>query len=124
MDGGPEMQKFMDNLMVLLLQMLLLFLSPLQEHIYIHFKSNGAPNNQIGCFLKFFGVPPPGWIKANIDGALLTSHKDGIGVTIRNDKGELVIVAGRQFCHWDSAQIEIDAILFIEQVLKSWMMEL
>lgn len=67
--------------------------------------------------------PPPGWLKANVDGTLLQSHTAGIGVTIRDCTGKLMLAAGRQFLHWDSSQVELQAIIFVGHIMEAWMYE-
>ncbi|XP_020702039.1 uncharacterized protein LOC110113703 [Dendrobium catenatum] len=67
---------------------------------------------------------PKGWLKINVDGALQRSNVGGIGIVIRDSMGKLIVAAGWSVLHWDSTQVEMMAIQFIEKLIVEWMLEL
>ncbi|XP_020687616.2 uncharacterized protein LOC110103303 [Dendrobium catenatum] len=52
-----------------------------------------------------------------------SSSWGGIGIVIRDDQGQLVVAAGWCITHWDSTQVELMAIQYIEKLLVGWMLE-
>ncbi|XP_028548456.1 uncharacterized protein LOC110097081 [Dendrobium catenatum] len=67
--------------------------------------------------------PPPGWIKINIDGTLKKNNRAGIGGVVRDDKGRFLLAFSNPILHWDAAQTELCAVLFLKNVVKDWMYE-
>ncbi|PKU82253.1 Putative ribonuclease H protein [Dendrobium catenatum] len=67
--------------------------------------------------------PPPGWIKINVDGALMKNNRARIGGVARDDKGRFLLAFDNPLQHWDAAQTELFAILFLKNVVKEWMFE-
>lgn len=51
-----------------------------------------------------------------VDGAVLSSCRTGIGVVIRNNKGDFVAAMGVNLHHWDSTTVELQAMLAVKQV--------
>ncbi|PKU77461.1 Putative ribonuclease H protein [Dendrobium catenatum] len=74
-------------------------------------------------FQNIWHPPPPGWMKINVDAALLTSYNAGIGGCFRDDKGRLLIVFGEKRLHWDIATLELDAVMTIRKFIQPWMLE-
>ncbi|PKU71907.1 hypothetical protein MA16_Dca013788 [Dendrobium catenatum] len=79
--------------------------------------------NLPGEFQNIWHPPPPGWIKINVDAALLTSYFAGIGGCFRDDKGRLLIAFGEKRMHWDIATLELDAVMTIRKFIQPWMLE-
>lgn len=67
--------------------------------------------------------PPPGWLKFNVDGARLPSNAAGIGVVVRDNNGLIQSAMGHCMEHWDSAHVEMVALLSIRKVLQPWMFD-
>ncbi|PKU85130.1 hypothetical protein MA16_Dca021875 [Dendrobium catenatum] len=76
------------------------------------------------CSVSSWCPPPSGWLKINVDGALQKSNVGGIGIVIRDSMGKLIVAAGWSILHWDSTQVEMMAIQFIEKLVVEWMFEL
>ncbi|PKU81389.1 Putative ribonuclease H protein [Dendrobium catenatum] len=74
-------------------------------------------------FQNIWHPPPPGWIKINVDAALLTSYNASIGGCFRDDKGRLLIAFGEKRTHWDIATLELDAVMTIRKFIQPWMLE-
>ncbi|PKU76469.1 hypothetical protein MA16_Dca001072 [Dendrobium catenatum] len=74
-------------------------------------------------FQTVWHSPPLGWIKINVDAALLPSYNAGIGGCIRDDKGRLLIAFGKKRMHWDIANLELDAVMSVRKYLQPWMIE-
>ncbi|PKU77309.1 hypothetical protein MA16_Dca016876 [Dendrobium catenatum] len=76
-------------------------------------------------YTLFVGIPPPtGWLKVNVDGALIKSNAGGVGIIIRDSMGKLIVAAGWSICHWDSTQVERMAIHYIDKLVVEWMYDL
>ncbi|KAI0492143.1 hypothetical protein KFK09_026409 [Dendrobium nobile] len=67
--------------------------------------------------------PPKDWIKINVDASLLRSNLAAVGGILRDHKGRLISAFGKTGSHWDSAQLELEAVFSIREFLKSWMLE-
>ncbi|PKU85237.1 putative U3 small nucleolar RNA-associated protein 11 [Dendrobium catenatum] len=86
--------------------------------------SNGTLLNPLDCLLYHLGVPPPtGWLKVNVDGALLMSNAGGVGIVIRDSFGKLIVAAGWSLCHWDSVQVQMMTIQYIGKLALDWMFD-
>ncbi|XP_028547513.1 uncharacterized protein LOC114578488 [Dendrobium catenatum] len=86
--------------------------------------SNGSLFNPLDCFRTHLGVPPPsGWLKINVDGALQRNNAGGIGIIIRDYQCNLVIAAGWKVSHWDSTQVELMAIQYIDRITQDWIFD-
>ncbi|KAI0496288.1 hypothetical protein KFK09_022602 [Dendrobium nobile] len=64
--------------------------------------------------------PPPNWIKINVDVALYSSYKGGIGGVVRDYKGRLIAAFGTAHMHWDITFLELLAITSIQEVINKW----
>ncbi|PKU63172.1 hypothetical protein MA16_Dca025167 [Dendrobium catenatum] len=62
-------------------------------------------------------------LKINVDGALHRTNADGIGIVIWNSCSKLVVVAGWSITHWDSTQVKVMVVHYIEQLLLDCMYE-
>ncbi|KAI0499477.1 hypothetical protein KFK09_017681 [Dendrobium nobile] len=67
--------------------------------------------------------PPPGWIKINVDAAIKKNNVAGIGGVARDGNGRFLIALSYQLLHWDSAQSEMLAVLYLRNVIQDWMFE-
>ncbi|XP_020683725.1 uncharacterized protein LOC110100530 [Dendrobium catenatum] len=67
--------------------------------------------------------PPKDWIKINVDASLFKSNVAGIGGILRDHKGRFISAFGKKGCHWDIAQLELEAMFSVREFLKSWMLE-
>ncbi|XP_020696585.1 uncharacterized protein LOC110109729 [Dendrobium catenatum] len=74
-------------------------------------------------FQTIWHPPSQGWIKINVDAALLSSYNAGIGGYFRDDKGRLLIAFGENRIHWDIANLELAAVISIRKFLHPWMVE-
>lgn len=63
------------------------------------------------------------WIKINMDGALLQTHSVGLGAISRDDKGDFIKQVGKQLLHRDTTLVEIEASLYIIELIVLWMIE-
>lgn len=45
----------------------------------------------------------------------------GLWVIIHDEHGDLIVATSWQLEHWDSAQVELGAILNIKSILKPWL---
>ncbi|KAK8918667.1 hypothetical protein KSP39_PZI021459 [Platanthera zijinensis] len=61
--------------------------------------------------------PPPGWLKINIDGALLPSRQAGVGIVARDSSGTVLFAAGRSLLQWDPGRMEMAALAAIRDYL-------
>ncbi|XP_020704935.1 uncharacterized protein LOC110115877 [Dendrobium catenatum] len=69
-------------------------------------------------YLLFFHwhPPPPSWIKINVDAAIKKNNIAGIGGVARDGNGRFLISFGYQLLHWDAAQLEMVAVLYLKNV--------
>ncbi|XP_020674424.1 uncharacterized protein LOC110093780 [Dendrobium catenatum] len=74
-------------------------------------------------FQSFWHPPPQGWIKINVDAALLLSYNVGIGGCFRDDKGRILVAFGENRTHWDIANLELEAVMAVKKYLQPWMMD-
>ncbi|KAI0526865.1 hypothetical protein KFK09_002457 [Dendrobium nobile] len=79
--------------------------------------------NQPPRLLNSWHSPPPDWIKVNIDAALHNSYKAGIKCVFRDHYGRFLLAFGKPITHWDTAAVELQAILAIKLVIKKWMLD-
>lgn len=47
----------------------------------------------------------------------------GLGILIRDDKGELLKAVEKQLEHWDNTQVKLEAIIYIKESVEPWMHE-
>ncbi|KAK8949970.1 hypothetical protein KSP40_PGU016083 [Platanthera guangdongensis] len=62
--------------------------------------------------------PHPGWLKINIDGALLPSCQAGLAIEVRDSSGTVLFAAGRSLMQWDPGRTEMAALAAIRDYLK------
>ncbi|KAL0920015.1 hypothetical protein M5K25_009115 [Dendrobium thyrsiflorum] len=80
--------------------------------------------NQLCKLSKFsWHPPPPRWVKANVDATVNISNKAGIGVVFRDCKGRFLFAFGRNFLHWDIAQVEVLSVQAVGDFMHNWMLE-
>ncbi|KAL0922813.1 hypothetical protein M5K25_006836 [Dendrobium thyrsiflorum] len=129
--GGIRTQRSMDGHALLLWLWRLPFWSLTRNRTFIHPEHWGTIP-PIGLVASSSWCPPrplpssflcPGWLKVNVDGALLQLNCRGIGLVLRDDVGEPLVAAGWGVKHWDSTQVELQAILYINGILEAWMFE-
>ncbi|XP_020673554.2 uncharacterized protein LOC110093109 [Dendrobium catenatum] len=63
------------------------------------------------------------WLKINVDGALHRNNAGGVGIVIRDCFGNLITAAGWSITHWDSTQVEILAVHYIDRLIRDWMFD-
>ncbi|KAK8951125.1 hypothetical protein KSP39_PZI003970 [Platanthera zijinensis] len=69
--------------------------------------------------LSIFWCPPPlDWIKINVDGVVFPNNCAGIGVVVRNHRGDVQLVVGSGFLHWDPGQVELAALRSLRRLLS------
>ncbi|KAH0454948.1 hypothetical protein IEQ34_016872 [Dendrobium chrysotoxum] len=44
-------------------------------------------------------------------------------MVVRDDKGRFLLAFGDNYLHWDTAQVELEAVYFIKNVVQDWMCE-
>ncbi|PKU83310.1 hypothetical protein MA16_Dca021013 [Dendrobium catenatum] len=67
--------------------------------------------------------PPPVWIKINIDASISSNNVADFGGMERDDKGRFLIAFRANLLHWDVAQIELMAILYLKNITWDWIFE-
>ncbi|XP_020691984.1 uncharacterized protein LOC110106420 [Dendrobium catenatum] len=83
------------------------------------FKDVNQPTRLFNSWLP----PPPDWIKVNIDAALHNSYKAGMGGVFRDHHGRLLLAFVCNLIHWDSGALELQAITYLKNIFKDWMLE-
>ncbi|KAI0519774.1 hypothetical protein KFK09_007235 [Dendrobium nobile] len=63
--------------------------------------------------------PPKDWIKINVDASLLSSNLVGVGGLLRDHKGRFISAFGKKGTHWNIAQLELEAVFWVKDFLKS-----
>ncbi|KAI0530858.1 hypothetical protein KFK09_000406 [Dendrobium nobile] len=89
---------------------------------FLNFQLENWDTNQLRLS-SHWHPPPPGWIKINVDGVLKKKCRTGVGGVARDDKGRFLLAFGNSLQHWDAAQTELCAVLFLKNVVKEWMFE-
>ncbi|KAI0496443.1 hypothetical protein KFK09_022760 [Dendrobium nobile] len=89
---------------------------------FLNFQLENWDTNQLRLS-SHWHPPPPGWIKINVDGFLKKNCRAGVGGVARDDKGRFLLAFGNSLQHWDAAQTELCAVLFLKNVVKEWMFE-
>ncbi|XP_020687312.1 uncharacterized protein LOC110103088 [Dendrobium catenatum] len=89
---------------------------------FINSYSDNWDVNQRKLFCSWH-PPPPGWIKINVDASLLRNNVAGFGGVARDDKGRFLIAFGAKLMHWDIAQMELMAVLYLKNIIRDWMIE-
>ncbi|KAL0907988.1 hypothetical protein M5K25_022448 [Dendrobium thyrsiflorum] len=93
------------------------------------FKINNTPildcwgANLLRESLNSWHPPPLDWIKVNVDASLLRTNLAGIGGVFRDHKGRLIMAFGRNMFHWDVAQLEMEAVVSLQEYIQDWMLE-
>ncbi|XP_020674415.1 uncharacterized protein LOC110093772 [Dendrobium catenatum] len=77
---------------------------------FLNIQTENWDANQLWLFSTWH-LPPPGWIKINIDAALMRNHSARIGGVARDEKGRFLIAFGNHSLHWDVSYLELLAIL-------------
>ncbi|KAK8956307.1 hypothetical protein KSP40_PGU020698 [Platanthera guangdongensis] len=72
---------------------------------------------------RSFSWCPPGWIKVNLDGSLLPSRCEGLGIVVRSEGGQVLMAEGFAWQHWDPGRVELEAILAIRWVVLPTLLE-
>ncbi|KAI0502710.1 hypothetical protein KFK09_017667 [Dendrobium nobile] len=89
---------------------------------FLNFQPDNWNANQ--QLLSFHWHPPPsGWIKINVDAAIKKNNVPGIGGVARDGNGRFLIAFGYQLLQWNSAQLEVLAVLYLRNVIQEWMFE-
>ncbi|XP_020674290.1 uncharacterized protein LOC110093671 [Dendrobium catenatum] len=86
-------------------------------------KSVNWDSNRLRLNSTTWNPPPTNWIKFNVDAALHSSYKFGIGGIIRDCKGRFLFAFGFKAIHWDSSVLELEAILSLRKIIQDWMYE-
>ncbi|KAL0903316.1 hypothetical protein M5K25_027686 [Dendrobium thyrsiflorum] len=62
--------------------------------------------------------PPSNWLKINFDGAYQIPYRAGLGIVVRDAKGNLLVAAGKNILHWDVNFIELQSIALLKEVMN------
>ncbi|XP_020672715.1 uncharacterized protein LOC110092485 [Dendrobium catenatum] len=89
-----------------------------QDRSHIIQSGNWVVNQPFGLSFDKWQPPPPGWIKINIDASLKGNYEADIGGIVRDCKGRFLLAFGRKKMHWDIAQLEMEAITDLKEVLQ------
>ncbi|XP_028550871.1 uncharacterized protein LOC114579679 [Dendrobium catenatum] len=83
------------------------------------FKNNSVywETNQLSQLLSHWFPPPTEWVKLNIDAAVKSNYDARIGGVLRDHKGRFLCAFGIKHKHWDSAQMEMKAILSVKDFM-------
>lgn len=73
--------------------------------------------------MSSWSLPPPGWVKVNVDGCVHPSNLAGIGAVIHNDKGDFISAMSLSTKHWDSTSVELKAMTSFTHIIQLWMHE-
>ncbi|KAK8938122.1 hypothetical protein KSP40_PGU022642 [Platanthera guangdongensis] len=81
-------------------------------------RRTGTPPGPLGRLLPCGPPPPPrGWLKINIDGALLPSRQAGVGIVARDSSGTVFFAAVLSLLQWDPGRTEMAALAVIQDYL-------
>ncbi|PKU70995.1 hypothetical protein MA16_Dca020983 [Dendrobium catenatum] len=69
-------------------------------------------------------IPPPGWVKFNVDASVRANAVAGLGVIARDHTGRLIAAAGTLVEQWDVTMAEILAGLAFKGTVQEWMYNL
>ncbi|KAK8956251.1 hypothetical protein KSP40_PGU008401 [Platanthera guangdongensis] len=64
-------------------------------------------------------VPPPGWIKNNLDGAVRSNRLAGLGMVLWDADGLVLLAAGQATLQWDPGGTELAALKALRNFLHA-----